>query len=57
MVQAASAGRETHGLYMRAGKMREYDPTAKDAEKAACLRELLCKRLEDPHPGILQNLN
>jgi NAD(P)-dependent dehydrogenase (short-subunit alcohol dehydrogenase family) len=56
VVQTASAGRETHGLYMRAGAVREYAPNALDEKKAAYVWELLCKKLETLQPGVLQNL-
>ncbi|KAJ4290252.1 hypothetical protein N0V90_010467 [Kalmusia sp. IMI 367209] len=56
IVQAASAGRETHGLYMRTGAVQEYAPVAKDDEKATYIWELLCKKLEQLQPGILKEL-
>jgi retinol dehydrogenase 12 len=56
VVQAASCGRETHGLYLRAGAVQAYAPIARDEKKAAYVWELLCKRLEKLEPGILENL-
>ncbi len=56
VVQAASAGRQTHGLYMRAGAVQEYAPIARDDERATYVWELLCKKLEALQPGILQSL-
>ncbi|OIW30745.1 NAD(P)-binding protein [Coniochaeta ligniaria NRRL 30616] len=57
VVQAASAGRETHGLYMRAGAVQEYAPIALDEKKATYVWELLCKKLEKLQPGILRYLD
>ncbi|RYP08954.1 hypothetical protein DL764_001565 [Monosporascus ibericus] len=56
VVQAASAGRETHGLYMRAGVVQKYTPIAQNEKKATYFWELLYKGLEKLQPGILQNL-
>jgi len=56
VVQAASAGRETHGLYLRAGAVRVYVGNASDEKKAAHVWDLLCGKLEGLQPGILQNL-
>jgi len=56
VVQAAAAGRQTHGLYLRAGEVQKYAPIAQDDKKATYLWELLCKKLEKLQPGILQNL-
>jgi retinol dehydrogenase 12 len=57
VVQAASAGPETHGLYLRAGAVQEYGPiVAQNDKRATYVWELLCKRLEQLQPGILQNL-
>lgn len=56
VVQAASAGLQTHGLYMRAGAVQQYAPIAQDEAKATYVWELLCKRMEMLQPGILQNL-
>jgi retinol dehydrogenase 12 len=53
VVQTASAGRKTHGLYMRAGAVQEYAAIARDDEKATYVWELLCKKLEKLQPGIL----
>ncbi|KAK3944453.1 hypothetical protein QBC46DRAFT_305049 [Diplogelasinospora grovesii] len=56
VVQAASAGRETHGLYMRAGAVQEYAPIAQDDARATYVWELLCEKLEKLQPGIMQSL-
>ncbi|KAK2613983.1 hypothetical protein N8I77_000848 [Diaporthe amygdali] len=56
VVQAASAGRKTHGLYLRAGAVQSYAPIALDDEKATYVWELLRRKLEDLEPGIMQNL-
>ncbi|KAI0015271.1 hypothetical protein F4780DRAFT_773666 [Xylariomycetidae sp. FL0641] len=56
VVQAAAAGRQTHGLYMRAGAVQEYAPIARDEKKAAYVWDLLCQKLEMLQPGILENL-
>lgn len=50
VVQAASAGRETHGLYMRTGVVEEYAAIAKDEERATYVWDTLCKRLEKLQP-------
>ena len=56
IVQAAAAGRESHGGYLRAGKVQEYAPVARDPKKATYIWDLLCKKLEELEPGVLQNL-
>ncbi|KAL3455535.1 NAD(P)-binding protein [Aspergillus heterothallicus] len=59
VVQTASAGRETHGGYMRAGSLREYIPSINDADgvrKREAFWDLLCRKLEELEPGILGNL-
>lgn len=56
VVQTASAGRETHGLYMRAGAVQKYAPPASDKKKGAYVWELLCQKLEFLQPGVLRNL-
>lgn len=56
VVQAASAGRQTHGLYLRAGAVQAYAPIALDDNKAAYVWESLCGRLEELQPGVLQCL-
>lgn len=59
VVIAASAGRETHGGYMRAGKLKDYPPmiTSEDAvERGKYVWELLGRKLEEIHPGILTNV-
>jgi NAD(P)-dependent dehydrogenase (short-subunit alcohol dehydrogenase family) len=57
VVQAAAAGRETHGLYLRGGKVQAYAPIALDVEKREHVWEALCKKLEELQPGVLENLN
>ncbi len=56
VVKAAAAGRETHGLYMRAGEAQQYAPIAQDEKRAAYVWELLGKKLERLQPGVLRNL-
>lgn len=56
VVQAAAAGRETHGLYMRTGAVEEYAQMAKDGKRASYVWDTLCKRLEKLQPGIMGNL-
>ncbi|KAH6660310.1 hypothetical protein BKA67DRAFT_653502 [Truncatella angustata] len=56
VVQAASAGRETHGLYLRAGAVQNYNALAQDSQKTTYFWKLLTNRLEELQPGILQNL-
>lgn len=56
VVQTASAGSETHGLYMRAGAVQEYAPIAKDDKIASSYWDMLGKKLESLQPGVLQNL-
>ncbi|PWY88087.1 NAD(P)-binding protein [Aspergillus sclerotioniger CBS 115572] len=56
VVQAASAERETHGLYFRAGAVQEYAPIVRDEKKAEYLWEVLSKRLEGLEPGIMKNV-
>lgn len=56
VVQAASAGRQTHGKYLRAGTVQAYAPIALDDERAAYVWNLLCGKLETLQPGILQNI-
>ncbi|KAH8907672.1 NAD(P)-binding protein [Coniochaeta sp. PMI_546] len=57
VVQAAAAGRETHGLYMRAGVVQKYAPNVLDNDKATYVWELLCKKLEELQPGVLRSLD
>ncbi|KAK6083228.1 short-chain dehydrogenase [Seiridium cupressi] len=57
VVQVASAGRETHGLYMRAGAVQEYAPIAQNDKRVTYVWELICKKLKKLQPGILQNLH
>ncbi|KAK3380733.1 hypothetical protein B0T24DRAFT_199969 [Lasiosphaeria ovina] len=56
IVHAASTGRETHGLYMRAGAIQAYKPIASDPAKTEYLWEVLSKRLVKLDPTILENL-
>lgn len=46
VVQAAACGRETHGLYLRAGKVQAYKPIASDSTKTEYLWQVLSKRLQ-----------
>ncbi|TAQ84980.1 hypothetical protein B7494_g6699 [Chlorociboria aeruginascens] len=60
VVAAASAGRQTHGAYMRAGAVQEYAPfiTNEDGEKKSnYLWELITRKLEQLQPGILAKVN
>jgi retinol dehydrogenase-12 len=60
VVTAASAGRETHGGYMRAGVLQAYAPfiTSEDGvKKSEYVWELLSRKLEQLQPGILANVN
>lgn len=60
MVSAASAGRKTHGAYMRAGAVQEYAPFITNGvgvKKMDYIWEQLGKKLEQLQPGILANLN
>lgn len=57
VVQAASAGKETHGMYMRGGEVRPYVGNALDEKKAAQVWDVLCRKLEGLQPGILRNLD
>lgn len=59
VVQAASAGRVTHGGYMRSGKLKEYPPmiTSEDAvARGKYVWELLGEKLAEIHSGILENV-
>ncbi|KAJ8119750.1 hypothetical protein ONZ43_g3368 [Nemania bipapillata] len=56
IVHAASLGRETHGLYLRAGALQAYKPIAQDPKKTEYLWEILSKRLEKLDPSIMDNL-
>ncbi|KAK3358222.1 hypothetical protein B0T25DRAFT_178359 [Lasiosphaeria hispida] len=56
VVQAASAGSETHGLYMRAGAVQKYAPIALNEGNSSHVWEMLCTRLEKLQPGVLENL-
>ncbi|KAL6242349.1 hypothetical protein RBB50_010897 [Rhinocladiella similis] len=56
VVQAASAGRQTHGLYMRAGAVQKYAPVVQDEQRASYVWEQLSKKLEELQPGVLQSI-
>ncbi|KAI9697888.1 MAG: hypothetical protein M1820_007675 [Bogoriella megaspora] len=56
IVHAASRGRETHGLYLRAGALQEYKPIARDGEKTEYLWKVLCRRLQKLDSSILDHL-
>jgi retinol dehydrogenase 12 len=59
VVIAASAGRQTHGEYMRAGALQKYEPfvTSEDGvEKGNYVWEQLGRKLEQLQPGILANV-
>jgi retinol dehydrogenase-12 len=43
VVRAGSCGRETHGLYLRAGRVQEYKPIAQDDEKTEYVWEVLSR--------------
>jgi retinol dehydrogenase-12 len=56
IVIAAGSGRETHGGYMRAGKLKEYAPKTLEAEAEGYgdyIWEQLSRRLEQIQPGIM----
>lgn len=60
IVTAASAGRETHGGYMRAGHLQEYIPSVTSKEGVQRIDhfwEQLSKKLEQLQPGIMANVN
>ena len=46
IVHAASCGRETHGLYLRAGAVEAYKPIAQDKSKTEYLWDVLQSRLQ-----------
>jgi retinol dehydrogenase 12 len=59
VVTAASAGRRTHGGYMRAGALQEYAPfiTSEDGDaKSNRAWKQLGRRLEQLQPGILASV-
>jgi retinol dehydrogenase-12 len=59
VVIAAGAGRESHGGYMRAGKMKEYAPKYLETEKEGhgkYVWEQATKKLEVIQPGILASV-
>jgi retinol dehydrogenase-12 len=56
VVIASGAGRESHGGYMRAGKLKEYAPKYLESEKEGYgdyVWEQVTKKLEAIEPGIL----
>ena len=60
VVQAASAGRPTHGKYMRAGAVQEYDLFITNAGGQARMNDVweqLSRKLEYIQPGIMANVN
>ena len=60
VVIAASAGRQTHGEYMRAGALQKYAPfiTSEDGvKKSNHVWEQLGRKLEQLQPGIMANVN
>jgi retinol dehydrogenase 12 len=60
VVTAASAGRQTHGGYMRAGAVQNYAPFIRNVdgiERANYIWKQLCGKLEQLQPGILANAN
>ena len=60
VVMAASAGRQTHGGYMRAGALQEYAPFITNEEgmkKSEYLWEQLSVKMEQLEPGITGNVN
>ena len=60
VVTAASAGRQTHGGYMRAGALQKYAPfiTSEDGiARSNDVWEKLNRKLEQLQPGILANMN
>jgi hypothetical protein len=59
IVKAASAGRETHGGYMRAGKLQAYAPMITSAEgvkRSEHVWKALCSKLEALQPGVMANV-
>jgi uncharacterized protein (DUF1778 family) len=59
IVQAASAGGETHGGYMRAGELQAYAPIITNAEgvkRSEHVWGALCSKLEALQPGIMDNV-
>ena len=60
VVTAASAGRQTHGGYMRAGTLQEYAPciiSEDGVEKSHRVWEQLSAKLEQLQPGVMANVN
>jgi retinol dehydrogenase 12 len=60
IVIAASAGRETHGKYMRGGAVQEYAPfvtNKQGIEKSELIWEALRTKLEQLQPGVVAKLN
>ena len=60
VVITASAGRKTHGGYMRGGTLKNYPPliTSEDGvEKSRYLWDQLGRKMEEIQPGILANVN
>ncbi|KAH9210646.1 hypothetical protein DL95DRAFT_437522 [Leptodontidium sp. 2 PMI_412] len=60
VVIAASAGRPTHGKYMRAGSVQEYAPFITNVDGQAKMNyvwEQLSRKLETIQPGVMANVN
>lgn len=60
VVTAASAGRQTHGEYMRAGAPQKYAPFITSDEgvtRSNYIWEQLGRKLEQLQPGILANVS
>ncbi|KAK0641735.1 hypothetical protein B0T16DRAFT_380711 [Cercophora newfieldiana] len=53
VVQAASAGRETHGKYMRTGKVQAYDKSALNKRRQEDLWKTLCVKVEGLQKGLV----
>ncbi|KAF7594140.1 hypothetical protein BBP40_009989 [Aspergillus hancockii] len=55
VVIAATAGRKTHGGYMRAGALQKYAPiiaSEDGVKRTAYVWDAICKKLEELQPGI-----
>lgn len=60
IVKAASAGRETHGRYMRAGELQAYAPIITNAEgvkRSDHVWKSLCSKLEALQPGVMAEVS
>ncbi|KAL3482100.1 NAD(P)-binding protein [Aspergillus californicus] len=59
VVMTASAGRETHGGYMRAAELRSYAPfitSADGTRKTDYIWDQLSRKLEELQPGVMAHL-